>query len=73
MTTRLFKRLTIEEEPPFRQWARDNYTPGSVVNTLWHPVVRHECEAMNIEADRERKEGSAPIDFGWEDIKCAKT
>lgn len=54
---RMWKRVELSEETPFRQWARDTYKVGSVVNPLWHPVTRHECEAMNVEADRVRPEG----------------
>ena len=55
---RMWKRVALDEEAPYRQWARDNFTPGHVINVLWHPVVRHECESMNLEADRVRAEGT---------------
>lgn len=45
-----FRTLTPAEETDFRQWARDNYTPGTEVNPLWHPVVRQECTLINFEA-----------------------
>jgi len=45
----MFRKLSPEEEKDFRKWARDNYLPGSAINAVWHPVVRHECEQMNIE------------------------
>jgi hypothetical protein len=45
----MFRTLSPEETADFRQWARDNYTPGSPVNPVWHPVVQDECERMNRE------------------------
>lgn len=45
-----FRDLSAQEETEFRQWARDNYTPGAQVNNLWHPVVRDECAKINQEA-----------------------
>lgn len=63
---RMWKRLTQEEEIPYRQWARNNYKVGSVINMLWHPVTRHECETMNVEADRFRPEGTKPPNMGVE-------
>lgn len=43
----MFRTLTTAEEKAFRQWARDNYKPGSPINPLWHPVVRDECAKIN--------------------------
>lgn len=54
---RMFKRFTLEDEGPSRQWARDNYEPGTPINPVWHPVVRHECEAINVEANRVLEDG----------------
>lgn len=45
----LFKSLNADEEKQFRQWARENYTPGSEIKGVWHPVVQDECTKMNIE------------------------
>ena len=45
----MFRELTPEEEIKFRQWARDNYIPGSKIKLFWHPVVRLECVKMNEE------------------------
>ena len=44
----LFAKLSAEGEQEFRQWARNNYTPGSVIKTVWHPVVQAECHLMNV-------------------------
>ena len=46
----LFRNLTPSELPEFRQWARDNYTPGEPINPIWHPVVATECRRMNEDA-----------------------
>lgn len=45
-----FRDLSVQEETEFRQWARDNHTPGAPVNQLWHPVVRDECATIDQEA-----------------------
>jgi hypothetical protein len=44
-----FRQLSTEEEKEFRQWARNNYTPGDDIKSFYHPVVRQECETMNVE------------------------
>ena len=45
----LYAKLSATQEKEFRQWARDNYTPGSHINKVWHPVVQAECHFINIE------------------------
>jgi len=45
----LYAKLSLKEEKEFRQWARDNYTPGSVIKPVWHPVVQAECHLMNVD------------------------
>jgi hypothetical protein len=45
----LFAKLSATQEKEFRQWARDNYIPGSHINKVWHPVVQAECHYINIE------------------------
>lgn len=57
---RMWKRSTAEDEKEYRKWARENYKPGTKINVLWHPVVRHECEAMNIDANNFRPDGIPP-------------
>ena len=47
-----FRTLAPEELPKFRQWARENYTPGDSINELWHPAVRSECDRMNVQAGK---------------------
>lgn len=42
-----FRTLTAAEEKRFRQWARDNYEPGSEIKGTWHPVVQAECVEIN--------------------------
>lgn len=49
MKKRLFRDLTPEEEISFRQWARNNYRPGSDIYGLWHPVIQDECVRINEE------------------------
>ena len=45
----LFRLLTKEEKKEYKQWARDNYVPGSIVSSLWHPEVQDECIKINLE------------------------
>ena len=45
----LFAKLSATQEKEFRQWARDNYVPGSRIKPVWHPVVQAECHLMNID------------------------
>lgn len=42
-----FRKLTPTEERKFRNWARDNYEPGSEIKGTWHPVVQDECVEIN--------------------------
>lgn len=44
-----FRQLNESEKKEFKQWARDNYTPGDKISELWHPIVRQECEKINEE------------------------
>lgn len=46
----LFKELNTKEEQTFRQWARDNYVPYTLIKDIWHPIVRDECVKINVEA-----------------------
>ena len=46
-----FRNLSKDEDVEFREWARENYTPGGEISSLWHPAVVDECEAMNREAE----------------------
>lgn len=45
-----FRQLDDNEQKEFRQWARDNYQPGTLVSGLWHPIVQNECHKMNMES-----------------------
>ena len=60
----MFRVLNPEDVEKFRKWARANYVPGSNVNELWHPAVRAECEAMNLEAVQRRPPRN-PGDSAW--------
>lgn len=48
----MFRKLDSEEEQEFRLWARENYKPGTEIDSLWHPVVRDECEKINQEQEK---------------------
>ena len=50
MDKNLFKELTPEEEVNFRKWANENYTPGTAISDVWHPVVQEVCHQMNRSA-----------------------
>lgn len=47
-----FRKLSTKEQTSFKEWAVDNYEPGTEVNPLWHPVVRSECERINKRNDQ---------------------
>jgi len=49
MDNEMFKKLSPVEAFEYRKWARENYKPGDCISELWHPVVRQECEMMNVE------------------------
>jgi len=49
MNDYLHKQLSEEEEPEYRQWARDNYRAGAKIEEVWHPAVRDECRKINSE------------------------
>ncbi len=42
----MFRLLNKQEEAEFRLWARQNYTPGTEISEVWHPVVQDECRRM---------------------------
>lgn len=42
----MFRLLNKQEEAEFRLWARRNYTIGSEISEVWHPVVQDECRRM---------------------------
>jgi hypothetical protein len=45
----LFKAITEDEKPAFRQWARDNYKPFDPISPVWHPTTQTECRKINEE------------------------
>ena len=45
----IYRQLPEDEVEEFRLWARQNYVCGDKIEELWHPVVRAECEHMNVE------------------------
>lgn len=42
----MFRLLNEKEEAEFRSWARRNYTPGTEITEVWHPVVQDERRRM---------------------------
>jgi hypothetical protein len=44
---KLFKDLNENQETEFRQWARDNYTPFTPIEGIWHPAIQDECAKIN--------------------------
>lgn len=44
---KLFKDLNENQEAEFRQWARDNYTPFTPIEGIWHPAIQDECAKIN--------------------------
>ena len=45
---KLFRDLTPEEEPEFRQWAIDNFDPNVEPSEIWHPVVVAEWNRLAL-------------------------
>ncbi len=46
----MFRELSSEEEQEFRQYSRETFDPSTgVVNPMWHPVSRDECNKMITE------------------------
>ena len=45
-----FRILTAEQEKQFRDAAWKDYTPGTEINPLFHPVYQSECRAINTAA-----------------------
>lgn len=45
-----FRELDEDEEEEFRKYARENYTAGEEIKTVWHPVVKLECLRIYAEA-----------------------
>lgn len=42
----MFRLLNKQEEAEFKLWARRNYTIGTEISEVWHPVVQDECRRM---------------------------
>ena len=51
----LHRKLSKEEVPEFKQWARDNFKFFNSndyekhIGSTWHPVVQEECKLMRRE------------------------
>jgi len=43
----MFRNLSDAEHNSFRQWADDNYVPGTEINPVWHPAVQDRCRELN--------------------------
>jgi hypothetical protein len=43
-----FRTLDAVEEAELRQCARENYTPLSAIEGIWHPVIQDECRGRRI-------------------------
>jgi hypothetical protein len=56
MEDSFFRQLTDKEENIFRQWARDNFSPGMLVKSIWHPVVKDEL--AKLQKAHDSKQGS---------------
>ena len=47
MPDSFFRDLDPGEVESFKQWARDNHSPGNEINGCWHPIIRAECERID--------------------------
>lgn len=54
MSLDIWRDLPPEEESEFRKWTRENYHKGDVINELWHPVVRDECNKINADVEKQK-------------------
>lgn len=52
---RAFRDLPEPEEEDFRQWARENFTPGKPASPLWHPVIREEWARLEAAATSDQE------------------
>lgn len=43
----IYRILNEKETKEFQQYAKENYVPGTMINPIWHPVVKEECKRMN--------------------------
>lgn len=63
MDNNLFINLNEDEIKEFRQWARDNYVPFSLIKDVWHPIVQDECFKINKETrDAQRKDDEPKLE-----------
>jgi len=44
----MYRELSNQEVKEFKQWANENYKPNEPIESLWHPVIKQECERINI-------------------------
>jgi hypothetical protein len=49
----MFRDLTNKEAQEYRDWARTYYEVHTYIPSIWHPIVRDECERMNDEIPKE--------------------
>ncbi len=53
----MFRDLNEQEQQEYRKWARDNFDPSvDMINSVWHPVVRDECNKIIDEAQAKSAE-----------------
>ena len=45
----MYRNLSNKENQDFKKWARDNYKQHTKINSLWHPIIKKECENINNE------------------------
>ena len=45
----MVRTLTPEQDIEYRRWAQLYFKPGKRISPLWHPVVKDECNKINIE------------------------
>ena len=71
----LFRELSKKEKPEFQKWARDNWTVGDPVNSVWHPTVVQECAKMLDEYIRTNTKkydaGTLDWNFAYKDLVVA--
>jgi|TARA_R100001086_G_scaffold245654_1_gene176832 hypothetical protein len=71
----LFRNLSTEEKIEFKKWARNNWTVGDPIVSVWHPIVIQECARIlerHIRANTKKYDaGTLDWNFVYKDMTVA--
>ena len=51
----IHRELEEGEITIFKQWAKENYTPGEPIKLIWHPVIVEECKLMHNQKGKQNE------------------